>query len=535
MRTLSEVRTSRSARILVGGAVAATLVAGVAGVAGSSTRTTETTQGTARTYVVLARSAGTTTDAAAAAKAAGGTVVATNAAIGTVTVRSDNPEFVGAVTSRSRRGRRRGPRPAHRHGARRRPGPPADGGRARARRGRREGQGQEAQGRRHVRRPPVGHEDDPRPEAHAVETGSKKVRVGIIDTGIDASSPDLAPNFDWKLSRNFTTDMPDIDGPCEVASCKDPAYVDDGGHGTHVAGTVGAAANGIGITGVAPDVDLVNLRAGQDSGYFFLQPSLDALTYAADNGIDVVNMSYYVDPWLYNCQNNPADTPEAQQEQRTIVASMNRALDYAHDHGVTLISAMGNEHTDLGKPLPDTVSPDYPPDTEYTRTIDNATCLSMPSEGNHVLNVSAIGPTTTKADYSNYGLEHAWVAAPGGYFRDGFGTDTYRTNGNEILSTYPLKVAQEEGAVDEDGNIVPDAEGLVLQGLHGEGPVRLLHVPAGHLDGVAPCRRRGRAGDRPLRQEREGRQVPGPGPDRMPSWPPPRPRRPARPRRCSRT
>src|SRR6478672_6037457 len=101
MRTLSEVRTSRSARILVGGAVAATLVAGVAGVAGSSSRTTETARSTAHTYVVLARSAGTTTDAAAAAKAAGGTVVATNAAIGTVTVRSSNPSFVGAVTSRT--------------------------------------------------------------------------------------------------------------------------------------------------------------------------------------------------------------------------------------------------------------------------------------------------------------------------------------------------------------------------------------------------------------------------------------------------
>ena len=41
----------------------------------------------------------------------------------------------------------------------------------------------------------------------------------------------------------------------------------------------------------------------------FLGPVTDALTYAADIGIDVVNMSFYVDPWLYNCQNNPADSP----------------------------------------------------------------------------------------------------------------------------------------------------------------------------------------------------------------------------------
>ena len=45
----------------------------------------------------------------------------------------------------------------------------------------------------------------------------------------------------------------------------------------------------------------MNVRAGQDSGYFFLGPTVDALTYAADAGIDVVNMSFYVDPWLYNC------------------------------------------------------------------------------------------------------------------------------------------------------------------------------------------------------------------------------------------
>ena len=97
-----------------------------------------------------------------------------------------------------------------------------------------------------------------------------------------------------------------------MASCLDPADIDDGGHGTHVAGTVAAAANGIGIIGVAPKVKLVNVRAGQDSGYFFLAPTLDALTYAADIGIDVVNMSFFVDPWLYNCAANPADSPEAQ-------------------------------------------------------------------------------------------------------------------------------------------------------------------------------------------------------------------------------
>ena len=171
------------------------------------------------------------------------------------------------------------------------------------------------------------------------------MRVGVIDTGIDASHPDIAPNFDARLSRNFTVDDPTSTAPCETdpdGSCEDPADVDEDGHGTHVASTIGSPLNGIGMAGVAPRVDLVNLRAGQDSGYFFLGPSLDALTYAGDHGIDVVNMSYYIDPWLYNCTANPADSPAEQREQRLVIEATQRAIDYARARGVTTIAAEGN-------------------------------------------------------------------------------------------------------------------------------------------------------------------------------------------------
>ena len=90
------------------------------------------------------------------------------------------------------------------------------------------------------------------PEAHAIETGDRRVTVGIMDTGVQATHPDLAANFDADKSRNFTTDILAVDGPCEVASCVDPANVDDNGHGTHVAGTIGAALNGRRLSGVAP-------------------------------------------------------------------------------------------------------------------------------------------------------------------------------------------------------------------------------------------------------------------------------------------
>jgi lantibiotic leader peptide-processing serine protease len=310
------------------------------------------------------------------------------------------------------------------------------------------------------------------------QKGSKRVLVGIIDTGIDGSHPDIAPNFNRALSRNFTVDIPfdpldptePIDGPCEDEpdnSCNDPNDVDENSHGTHVASTVGSPINGLGMAGVAPNVTLVNLRAGQDSGFFFLQPSVDAFTFAADHGIDVVNMSYFIDPWLYNCRALAADSPEQQAEQRTIIDATQRALDYAHQHGVTLVSAAGNARTDLGMPTPvtDTQSPNFPLDTAHPRVVNNG-CLDLPTEGNNVISVSSVGPSKIKADYSNYGYEEIDVAAPGGWFRDdpwhpgliappplGINAPASLAAGvpNQILAAYPKNVAEEAGDLNPDG------------------------------------------------------------------------------------
>ena len=223
--------------------------------------------------------------------------------------------------------------------------------------------------------------------SYATQPGSHAVRVGILDTGIQGDHPDIAPNFNAALSRNFTTDDPLVDGACADdpdGSCSDPANVDEDGHGTHVAGTVASPLNGIGMAGVAPGVELVNLRAGQDSGYFFLQPSVDALTYAGDHGIDVVNMSYYIDPWLYNCAANPADSPAEQAEQRTIIAATQRALDYARARGVTLISARRATSTPTSASRRSTTrAPTIRRGTEHERDIDNS-CLTMPTEGEGV-------------------------------------------------------------------------------------------------------------------------------------------------------
>jgi len=305
-------------------------------------------------------------------------------------------------------------------------------------------------------------------QAHQVNRGDHRVTVGVLDTGIQGDHPDLRTNFNKKLSRNFVTDIPDLDGECEFAGCVDPASWDDGGHGTHVAGTIAAALNGMGLSGVAPNVDLVNIRGGQDSGYFFLQPTVDALTSAGNAGIDVVNMSFYVDPWLYNCEGGaPEDSPAQAAEQDLIIEAMTRALGYAHDHNVTLVGSLGNSHEDLSNPRHDFTSPDYPGGTEFERTIDNATCFDLPVEGPHVLGISSLGPSGKKSDFSNYATDltsgEIEFSAPGGWFRDFFGTPFFRTSGNQILSTAPTHVLQEEGLVDENLNVTEDGEAFGVQ------------------------------------------------------------------------
>ena len=312
--------------------------------------------------------------------------------------------------------------------------------------------------------------------SHAVETGNPDVLVGVIDTGIDASHPDIAPNFDAELSRNFTVDDPIIDGACKTDpdhSCNDPADVDEAGHGTHVSGTIAAAVNGLGVSGVAPDVTLVNLRAGQDSGFFFLWETVEALTYAGDNGIDVVNMSFYTDPWWANCRDNPLDSPADQIEQATVIDASNIALNYAWNHGVTLIGSEGNEHTDLGNPTYDGLSPDYPPNSIYVRdNIDNE-CLVIPTEGDHVISVSALGSTGRKAYYSNYGLEQTAVSAPGGDRREFFGTPQYNTPGLRVLSSYPKDVAVDDGLINPSYKVLNP---LAVVDCQGQGSNRVCGV-----------------------------------------------------------
>jgi lantibiotic leader peptide-processing serine protease len=70
--------------------------------------------------------------------------------------------------------------------------------------------------------------------------------------------------------------------------------------------------------------------------------------------------------------------------------------------------------------------------------------------------VSAVGPSTTKADYSSYGLDSVDVAAPGGWFRDRVGTPDFQTPGNLVLSSYPLEAAIAQELADPGGEPVDE-------------------------------------------------------------------------------
>jgi subtilisin family serine protease len=248
------------------------------------------------------------------------------------------------------------------------------------------------------------------------------VTVGVIDGGVDFTHPDVAPNLNEDLSCSFIFDDTPTADPREVANgdCSNKAAVQDlYGHGTHVASTIAAPVNDIGIAGVAPEATIVALKACTIEGYCFADSVAAALRYAGDQGIDIVNLSLFADPYLYYCK--------SEAEQKAILKELEAAARYAQQKGVLIVASAGNEQADLQHPGLDTTSPDWPPDSEEERYVKN-NCRIAPGELPGVLTVSGTGPVGYPgydlwiADYSSVGMSRVDVAAPGGdYFR---ATDT---------------------------------------------------------------------------------------------------------------
>jgi len=252
------------------------------------------------------------------------------------------------------------------------------------------------------------------PEAHAITGGSRDVLVGDIDTGLDYTHPDLAPNVDSANSVNCLTGAP---VPGAVAAN------DDNGHGTHTAGTIAAAANGIGIVGVAPNVRIAGIKAGNAAGFFFPEAVVCAFVWAGTHGFNVTNNSYFADPFYLNCHNDPV--------QRAIWKAEQRAIRFAMSQGVTVVAAVGNFADDLAHPTMDLQSPDDT--TPVARAVHND-CVDIPAEIAGVLGVSAVGNLGRKSFYSSYGLGVVEVAAPGG---DSILQQTPAAPNGRVLSTWP--------------------------------------------------------------------------------------------------
>jgi len=247
--------------------------------------------------------------------------------------------------------------------------------------------------------------------SYAVNRG-EGASVGIIDTGIDGTHADIVANLDTTRSCSFIKPGNPAAEPQEIAptgrACGPAAQIqwqDYSGHGTHVAGTVAAPINGIGVAGTAPEATLVALKAGTALGWFFTSEVVDAITYAGEQRLDVVNMSFFADPFLFNCRNDA--------EQRAIVKAISRATQYAHKRGVVLVAAAGNEAADLDHPTTDELSPDWPPGAEVPREVGNE-CVVLPQELPWVATISAVGPQKVLSFYSTYGNSKIDVTAPGG-------------------------------------------------------------------------------------------------------------------------
>lgn len=139
--------------------------------------------------------------------------------------------------------------------------------------------------------------------------------VAVLDTGVDATQPDLAgkvlPGYD-AIAHGGTADT------------------DPNGHGTHVAGIIAAlTGNRVGISSVAPDAEILPIRVMDAAGNGYMSAAADGIVYAADHGAQVINMSF---------------------STSTDVDAVDAAVAYARGKGVVVVAAGGNDRAS-GNPV----------------------------------------------------------------------------------------------------------------------------------------------------------------------------------------
>ncbi len=214
-------------------------------------------------------------------------------------------------------------------------------------------------------------------DAWDTNTGSSNVIVGVIDTGIDYTHPDLAGNIYTNAGEtpgNGIDDdgngfVDDVRGWDFVNQDNDP--MDDNGHGTHVAGTIGASGNnGIGVTGVNWSVRLMPLKFLNSEGSGTAADAIAAIEYATQMGVDIMNNSW-----------GGSEYSEA----------LRLAIVDASNAGIFFVAAAGNSGANSDR------SPEYP------------ASFNVPN----VISVAATDHFDQLANFSNYGATSVDLAAPG--------------------------------------------------------------------------------------------------------------------------
>lgn len=228
------------------------------------------------------------------------------------------------------------------------------------------------------------------PAAWDLSTGSEQIVVAIIDTGIDTSHPDLAANL-WRNSGEIPANgidddrngyIDDLHGINAVVDNGNP--MDDNGHGTHVAGTIGAVGNnGVGVAGVNWQVRLMGLKFLDRDGAGSLAGAIDAIDYMVAMKNRGVNIRVSNNSWGGGGYSGPLFS----------------AIERANNAGIVFAAAAGNESND------NDASPSYPASYDVP----------------NVVSVAAVDAERNLANFSNFGATSVDIAAPG----------------VQILSTYP--------------------------------------------------------------------------------------------------
>ena len=216
-------------------------------------------------------------------------------------------------------------------------------------------------------------------KAWGLSQGSKNVIVAVIDTGIDANHPDLKANL-WKAPVNGNDTNRVSSGSTYgwdfVTKSANPNDIH--GHGTHIAGIIGAIANPkSGTAGVTQNVQIMPVRYYSESapGSVNLANTIKALHYAIDNGAKIINYS--------------GGGPEYSEEEF-------QAMKKAEQHGVLIVAAAGNDHHNTDEE-----------DNRYYPAAYEAKGLK------NIITVASIDENGKLLPSSNWGAKSVDVAAPG--------------------------------------------------------------------------------------------------------------------------